>query len=481
MQQRLAGDVGRSEAEQGDASDALEPPPLAEVEAVEEATDVAEGVQDAEDVSFHHVQRGHGVAHVLAAHRRRQLVVLGGLNVLVGERRSEDEPRREEEREEAVQRAHALVREPLYLRLVAGDAGEEEEAQVSPHALIHVVVQPVVKHHQRRPSSPLRLLRHQLREHVAHKLPALLLLEPSCAQGLGLRDPQQPVHELHDQDVLPRVAPHHPRESHLLPPRQQPRSQLAVPRLVLAVQLRPEGALEVLHQPAHVVPARPDLTPEPSEHGEVRGHLASQARVQDLHRHLRPVLQLSPMHLSQRRRRDRHLLSHNDALHLGELVGRRSVCEDAQDVDVGLGDALVAGPTLQRRHELSRLGVEPAVGARELQALARRPLVYPLHHLLALLLSLGKAPHRPQVVLPDLLEQVVRAHAPVDPQPKVRLVRPSAAAAPVGLIEHGGDAKPTNDGDGGADVSEPLTHRQRAALPAVGVALLLPALLPVLR
>mmetsp|Transcript_34317 Transcript_34317/g.107548 ORF Transcript_34317/g.107548 Transcript_34317/m.107548 type:complete len:269 (-) Transcript_34317:220-1026(-) len=175
-------------------------------------------------------------------------------------------------------------------------------------------------------------------------------------------------------------------------------------------------------------------------------------------------------------------LAHDDGLHLSEGMVGGSVCEHSQHFHVGLGDPLVSCSSLQRRHELSRLGVETPVGPREVQALARRPLVHLAHHLLALLLSLRQVFHAPHVVLPDLLEEVVRPHAPVDPQPDIRLVPSRAPSPSVRLVEHGGDAKATDYGDGGADVSEPLPHGQRAsALPALAVAVLLRALFSLLR
>jgi hypothetical protein len=71
-------------------------------------------------------------------------------------------------------------------------------------------------------------------------------------------------------------------------------------------------------------------------------------------------------------------LLHQHLVHLVEVVIRRGIRENTQDIDICLRDALVARAALQRGDKLRSLGVEAAIGARQFQALASAAFVYPL-------------------------------------------------------------------------------------------------------
>ena len=67
-------------------------PALAKADSIEEATHVAHRVEDPEQVATHNVEGRHGIAYILCAYRRRELVVLGRTHVICRQRRPEDEP-----------------------------------------------------------------------------------------------------------------------------------------------------------------------------------------------------------------------------------------------------------------------------------------------------------------------------------------------------------------------------------------------------
>eukprot|EP00982_Pelagococcus_subviridis_P007513 30647-Pelagococcus_subviridis.AAC.2 len=169
------------------------------------------------------------------------------------------------------------------------------------------------------------------------------------------------------------------------------RAPLRVTSLALEVQLRSERHLKVLHDPREVEPSRFDLLREHVEHREIAREVPPKPRVLHLHRDLRSVLRDRAVHLSERRRRDGHLVHARERLrradaellrealvHDVERVERRFIREHGERLHVRLGDPGVARAALQRRDELRGFVVYPSVGLRELEALRCGLAVRPL-------------------------------------------------------------------------------------------------------